>query len=163
MTSTTMFREHLSELLDWRSAHADLHAAVTNLPPEHRGVAPAGLPYSPWQLVEHIRLAQADILAFCTQADYEEGSWPDDYWPPTPVPPDTGAWDASLAAIRRDLEALRAIVNDRERDLCAPVPAGTGQTFLREILLVADHTAYHVGQLVVVRRLLGSWPPASAV
>jgi hypothetical protein len=156
--STDLLRSQLAEVLDWRSAHADLHSAVANLPPAQRGIAPVGLPYTPWQLVEHIRLAQADMLAFCIRPDYEEGTWPDDYWPATSAPPDPDAWEASLAAIRRDLEALRALVLDPARDLLGPVPAGAGQTLLREILLVADHTAYHVGQLVVVRRLQGNWP-----
>jgi len=162
MSSTDTIREHLAEFLDWRSAHADFDAAVAGLPPTHRGTVPAQLPYSPWQLVEHIRLAQADILAFCTRPDYEEAAWPEDYWPPAEAPPDTSAWDESVEAFHHDLESLRAIVKDPDRDLLAPVPAGTGQTLLREILLVADHTAYHVGQLIVVRRLLGSWPPLAA-
>jgi len=155
--SDAALRQHLARQLSWHDAHADFDSAVKDLPPAQRGVAPAGLPYSPWQLVEHIRLAQADILAFCARADYEEGHWPDDYWPATAAPPAAKAWDASLAAYRRDREALEQLINDRHCDLFAKVPAGNGQTFLREFLLVADHTAYHVGQLVAVRRLLGSW------
>lgn len=155
MTDVAVLRQHLLRLLGWRDAHADFAAALADLPPEHRGAAPPGLPYSPWQLLEHIRLTQRDILAFCARPDYEEGTWPDDYWPGTAAPPDTHAWDASIAAYHRDLAELRALVETC--DLFARVPAGTGQTFLREFLLVADHTSYHVGQLVAVRRLLGDW------
>jgi phosphate starvation-inducible protein PhoH len=150
-------REHLTRLLGWSDAHVDFDAAVADLPVELRGVAPAGLPYSAWQLLEHIRLAQADILAFCERSDYRHGTWPDDYWPPTAAPPDNDAWEASVAAVRRDRTRLEEMIIDPELDVFATVPAGTGQTYLREFLLVADHTAYHVGQLVAVRRLLGAW------
>lgn len=157
MTQRDPLRQHLSRLLDWHDAHVTFDDAVADLPPEHRGIAPPGVPYTPWQLLEHIRLAQADILAFCTQPAYQEMTWPDDYWPTTPAPPDEQAWDASIAAYHRDLAQLQAMVGDETCDPFAKVPAGTRQTFLREFLLVADHTAYHVGQLVVVRRLLGTW------
>jgi len=150
-------RTHLKRLLSWGDAHADLDAAVADLPPNVRGVTPPGLPYSPWQLLEHIRLTQADILAFCERPDYHEPHWPDDYWPRPAAPPDAKAWDASIAAFHRDRAALERMIADPACDLFAKVPAGTGQTFLREFLLVADHTGYHVGQLVAVRRLLGQW------
>lgn len=159
VTSTAVLREQLSRFQNWREAHADFEAAVADLAPNLRGVAPPGLPYSPWQLVEHLRLTQADILEFCRNIDYVEQQWPDDYWPKSPAPPDAQAWDASIAAFRRDRAALQELIKDPGCDLFAKVPAGTGQTFLREFLLVADHTAYHVGQLVAVRRLLGAWEP----
>lgn len=155
--SIAALREQLSRFQSWREAHADFEAAVADLPPDKRGVAPAGLPYSPWQLVEHLRFTQADILEFCRNADYVEHKWPDEYWPKSAAPPDAQAWDASVAAFRRDREALQKMIKDPSCDLFAKVPAGNGQTFLREFLLVADHTAYHVGQLIAVRRLLGSW------
>lgn len=158
MTPLDAFRTQLAEVLDWRTAHADFDGAIAGLPEDQRGAVPPGLPYSPWQLVEHIRLAQADILAYATKADYEEGKWPDDYWPPTPGPPDAAAWDTSIAAIRRDLATMRSLVLDDAYDLLTPVPSGGKATLLREALLMIDHTAYHVGQLVVVRRLLGVWP-----
>lgn len=160
MDLTDALRQHVARLLTWSDAHVDFDAAVADLAPEFRGVTAPGLPYSAWQLVEHIRLAQADILAFCTRADYREGKWPDDYWPATAAPPDSRAWEASIAACRRDRATLQKMVDDRNCDVFAKVPAGTGQTFLREFLLVADHTAYHVGQLVAVRRLLGQWAAA---
>lgn len=157
VTATAALREQLSRFQNWREAHADFEAAVADLAPHLRGVTPPGLPYSPWQLVEHLRLTQADILEFCRNVDYVEHKWPDDYWPKSAAPPDAPAWDASIAAFRRDREALKKLIKDPDCDLFAKVPAGNGQTFLREFLLVADHTAYHVGQLVAVRRLLGAW------
>lgn len=155
--SIDALREQLARFQSWREAHADFDAAVADLPPDKRGVAPAGLPYSPWQLVEHLRFTQADILEFCRNVDYVNHKWPDEYWPKSAAPPDAKAWDASVAAFRRDREALQQMIKDPSCDLFARVPAGKGQTFLREFLLVADHTAYHVGQLIVVRRLLGAW------
>jgi len=150
-------REHLSRLLDWRDAHGDFNAAVEDLPEPLRGQAPEGLPYSPWQLVEHLRITQHDILDFCRNPNYVEMEWPGEYWPESAVPPTSHAWDESLAAFRRDLEALRALALDSAVDLFATIPHGSGQTYLRELLLVADHNAYHLGQLIVVRRLLGAW------
>jgi uncharacterized damage-inducible protein DinB len=131
--------------------------AVANLPVSARGRVPKGLPYSPWQLVEHMRLTQADILEFCVRRDYQEKEWPKDYWPSRAAPPTTRAWSASIARFKRDRRALARLATDSRRDLLGRVPAGTGQTLLREIILAADHTAYHVGQLIAVRRLLGEW------
>jgi uncharacterized damage-inducible protein DinB len=148
---------HLTKLLDWKDAHVGFDAAVEGLPPTLRGAAPAGLPYSPWQLVEHLRLAQHDILDFCRNPNYRELHWPDDYWPAAAEPPKLSDWDESIAAFRRDRAALQALASDSKIDLHARIPHGTGQTYLRELLLVADHTAYHVGQLVAIRRALGAW------
>jgi len=158
MNSETALRTHLSRLLEWHDAHVDFDAAVKNVPPALRGRVPEGTPHSPWQLVEHIRIAQHDILDFCVNPRYEEMKWPDDYWPPSPEPPSANAWNESLAAYRQDRETLRTLVQNPETDLSAKIPHGQGQTFLREVLLVADHTAYHVGQLVTVRQQLGIWP-----
>jgi hypothetical protein len=157
MPDETALRKQIARTLDWEDAHAGFDAAVEGLPPELRGMAPPGLPYSPWQLVEHIRRTQADILEFCQPAGYQKKEWPKDYWPDGASPPSPKAWDESIAAVRRDRKALAALTVDGKVDLTAPVPSGTGQTYLREILLVADHTAYHVGELIVVRRLLGAW------
>ncbi len=148
-------RTHVRRLLDWHDAHADFDAAVEGLPADLRGVQPAGLPYSAWQLVEHIRLAQRDILEFCIDPQYRERDWPGDYWPASPTP--TGdEWEKSIEGFHADLEALEKLAG--EAALFDRIPHGTGQTYLRELLLVADHNAYHVGQLVLVRRLLGAWP-----
>jgi len=147
-------------MLDWREAHVELDAAVDGIGPMHRGIVPPGLPYSAWQLIEHMRIAQNDILDFCVNAAYREKKWPDDYWPSYPAPPSDAAWDESVASYVRDRDALKQLVRDPTIDLAAKVPHGNGQTYLREVLLVADHTSYHVGQLVLLRRLLGIWPAA---
>lgn len=160
MKQDDALRSHLLRLLDWQDAHVGFGAAVEGIPAEFRGVQPEGLPYSPWQLLEHMRLAQRDILDFCRNPDYVEGTWPDDYWPKAVVPPTAAAWDQSLSGFRNDLEALKKLAMDPGVDLFAAIPHGTGQTYLRELLLVADHNAYHVGQLVAVRRCLGIWAPA---
>jgi hypothetical protein len=157
MSQDQSLRDHLSRLLDWRDAHAEFDAAVEGIPPSHRGRQPDGLPYSPWQLVEHLRITQHDILDFCRNPAYVELDWPDDYWPAGPVPPSEQAWDESLRGYRADLARLKTLAADGSVDLFATIPHGTGQTYLRELLLVADHTAYHLGQLIAVRRLLGIW------
>jgi uncharacterized damage-inducible protein DinB len=151
-------RAAIARLLEWEDAHVGFEKAVAGLPPGLRGQAPDGLPYSPWQLLEHIRLTQHDILEFCRNPSYEELDWPADYWPKSASPPSAGAWDKSVAAVRQDREALKQLALNPSMDLLARVPAGDGQTYLRELLLVADHTAYHLGELVVVRRALGAWP-----
>jgi uncharacterized damage-inducible protein DinB len=133
---------------------------VDGVPVELRGTRPEGLPHSLWQLVEHLRITQYDILDFCRNADYEELKWPDDYWPPDPAPPTASAWDESIDRYRRDRKALQDLAADPSVDLDARIPHGSGQTCLRELVLVADHSAYHVGQIVLVRRLLGLWPVA---
>ena len=150
--------DHLARLLGWEDAHATFDAAVAGLPDDLRGRAPAGLPYSPWQLVEHLRITQYDILDFCRNPAYEELAWPSDYWPATGAPPSPVAWDESLRRFRQDRAALQQLARDPAIDLAARIPHGTGQTYLRELLLAADHSAYHVGELIVVRRLLGAWP-----
>jgi hypothetical protein len=150
-------REHLVRLLDWREAHATFDDAVDAMPEALRGQKPQRLPYSPWQLLEHIRRTQRDILDFCVAEEYEEREWPRDYWPESAAPPTATAWDESVEAVRADRAAMIALTRDPSIDLFAPVPRGTGQTYLREILLVADHTSYHVGELVMSRRLLGAW------
>ena len=149
-------RDHLVRVLDWEEAHVGFDKAVAGLPPDKRGARPPGFEHSPWQLVEHMRLAVDDVLDFCVNANYVHSmKWPDDYWP-TQEPATADAWDKSLAGYARSIEKLKALA--RESDLTARVPTGKeNQTYLRAILLLADHTAYHVGQLVAVRRALGSW------
>ena len=147
-------------MLDWREAHVEFDAAVDGIGPNHRGVIPPGLEHSAWQLIEHIRIAQNDILDFCLNASYREKKWPDDYWPSYPAPPSDAAWDESVASYVRDRDSFKQLVRDPKIDLAAKIPHGNGQTYLREVLLVADHTSYHVGQIVLVRRVLGIWPAA---
>jgi uncharacterized damage-inducible protein DinB len=150
-------REHLARALAWEDAHATFDRAVDGLAESLRGTRPAGFEHSPWQLLEHLRLAQEDILDFCVNERYEHTrTWPEDYWPRDPAPPDADAWATSVESFRRDREALMRLAG--EADLTATVPTGEkGQTYLRAVLLVIDHTAYHVGQLVAVRRALGAW------
>ncbi len=148
-------REFIVKLLEWEDAHAGFDAAVAGIPEDYRGKR-AGA-HSPWELLEHMRLAQHDILDFSRNSNYQEMEWPKDYWPESPEPASTAAWDASVAAFRRDREALKQMALDTSVDLTGTIPHGTGQTYLRELVLTADHTAYHVGQLVLVRKLLGIW------
>jgi len=150
-------RTELARALDWGEAHADFDAAVKDFPAALRGTVVQGLPYSAWQILEHLRLAQHDILDFSRNAKYAEMKWPDDYWPASPEPPDDTAWEKSVAAFRRDRKAVQKMAADPKVKLDKRIPHGKGQTYLREILLVLDHNAYHVGELVMLRRLLGAW------
>jgi hypothetical protein len=152
----TPLRAQLVTLLAWHDAHVDFDAALADLPADLRGRVPTGSPYSIWQIVEHLRIAQHDILDFCINPSYKEKHWPDDYWPKQAKPSD-GEWDTALAAYHTDLKAMQALVHDEKVDLFATIPHGSGQTYLREALLVADHAAYHIGQIVLVRRMLGDW------
>ena len=154
---TDAVRDHLVRVLDWEEAHVGFDKAIDGIPADKRGARPAGFDHSPWQLLEHMRLAQEDILEFCTNAKYTHNlKWPDDYWP-APAPSSDAAWKDSIASFVRTREQVKALARDVP-DLTARVPTGKGgQTYLRAILLIADHAAYHVGQLVAVRRALGIW------
>ena len=156
--SNTLLREQLARVLDWEESHVGFDKAVEHMPAEQRGLRPQGFDHSAWQLLEHMRIAQEDILDFCLNANYVHSRrWPDDYWPKEPAPPAPDAWDASIAVFRRDRERLKQIARDTP-DLHAHVPTGNEkQTYLRALLLVMDHNAYHLGQLVAVRRALGIW------
>jgi hypothetical protein len=159
MDTDAIIRTQLASLLAWEDAHVGFDAAVDGIPSALRGRVPRGLPHSAWQLVEHLRLAQHDILDFCVNPTYHELAWPDDYWPsPAAPPPSDAEWAESIRRFKADRERLQALAIDPSVDLTARIPHGSGQTYLRELLLVADHTAYHVGQLVLVRRTLGIWP-----
>jgi hypothetical protein len=149
-------RDQLSQLLDWDNAHIRFDDAVKDFPPELRGVRPAGGPHSPWELLEHLRLALWDILEFTRDGKHVSPEFPSGYWPASAEPPSDGAWDESVARYRADLRAFAELTADESVDLFGRIPHGTGQTVLREILLAADHNAYHVGQLMMVRRILGA-------
>ena len=155
MEKLDVLRDHLARLLDWEDAHLGFDVVIEGIPPQLRGAQPRGLPYSAWQLLEHLRLCQRDILDFCREPDYVDPHSMEEYWPEAASPPTPEAWDRSVADFRADREALKKLAG--EIDLFAVVPRGTGQTYLREIVLVADHNAYTLGQLVVLRRLLGNW------
>ncbi len=150
-------RKHLIELLRSRGAHTDFDEAVDGLPEELRGTRVKDVPFTPWRLLEHLRLAQWDILEFSRNAKHKSPKWPEGYWPDGDAPSNSAAWDASVAAFRRDLVEMEKLVKDPSKDLFAPIPHGQGQTLLREALLVADHNSYHVGQLILLRRLMGAW------
>jgi len=153
-------RKQLQALLDGGQAHATFADAVKGFPAKLRGVVPEGLPYSGWQILEHIRLAQRDILDFSRNTDgsYKEKKWPEEYWTKSAEPPSEEAWEHSIAQIREDRKAFEKLLSSADdAELVAPFAWGDGQSLLRQALLVADHDAYHVGELVVLRRLLGAW------
>jgi hypothetical protein len=152
-----LLREHVVELLNGKTAHASFDDAVKNMPENLFGMKPEGLPHSPWMLLEHLRIAQWDILEFSCNPKYKSPKWPDDYWPREAAPANKAAWNKSVQQFRKDLNAMQDLVSNSKVDLYARIPWGEGQTILREALLVADHNAYHVAQLVDVRRLLGAW------
>jgi hypothetical protein len=158
MSLENVLRQQLVKLLAWGDAHATHEKAVKNVPPEFRARVPQGLPYSPWMVVDHLTRTQFDILDFCRNPDYVQPQWPEEYWPPGAEPPTASAWDESIAKFRADRAALQQLAADPAVDLTARIPWGDGQTYLREIVLAADHAAYHVGELIVIRRLLGIWP-----
>jgi uncharacterized damage-inducible protein DinB len=162
MTPTNALREQLARFIDFGEAHVTAEAAMADLDPALQGKRPEGLPHSAWELLEHIRLTQHDILDFCVNPKYEEMKWPDDYWPPSPAPPNADAWKKRVASFRKDRDAFRKLAMDPKIDLFAKIPHGDGQTYLRELLLAQDHLSYHTGQLVLVRQALGAWPPRSS-
>jgi hypothetical protein len=149
-------RKLLVNLLAWEDAHVGFDDAVAGIPVDKRGTKPPGL-HSLWELVEHLRITQHDILDFSLNPGYQELKWPQDYWPSTPAPSSAAAWDDSVAHFRLDRESLQKLAADPAVELTAKIPHGDGQTYLREIVLAADHAAYHVGQLVLVRQVLGIW------
>lgn len=158
MTSDQSLRQHLLFLLNEEGAHANFDSAIKGLPAELRGKKPKGCPYTAWQLLEHMRIAQLDILEFTRNPKHVSPKWPDAYWPASAEPPDGKAWEKSVKAFRSDLRAIAEIVADPLNDLLAPLPHDEDKTILREILLVADHNAYHLGELVLLRRMLDAWP-----
>jgi DinB superfamily len=150
-------RQNLLYLIRGGGAHAKFDDAVRSLPPNLRGKKPSNFPHSPWMLLEHLRIAQWDIVEFSRNAKHVSPKWPEGYWPKTPVPPSDTAWAKSIQKFRADQKALLDLVANPKTDLFAKIPWGDGQTILREALLVADHNAYHIAQLIDVRRLLGAW------
>jgi uncharacterized damage-inducible protein DinB len=151
-------REHVLYLLDGGGAHAKFDEVVADIPPKLLGQKPAGLPHSLWRLLEHLRIAQRDILEFSRNPKHASPKWPEGYWPAAEASPSPAAWSASVKKFRQDLKAMQTLVKDPKTDLFAKIPWGEGQTVLREALLLADHNAYHLGQMLDVRRLLGAWP-----
>lgn len=154
----TSLRRQLLELLSGGGAHATFDDVVPKVPAEVRGKIPAGLPHSPWMLLAHMRIAQWDILEFSRSAKHVSPAWPEGYWPKTPNPPTETAWAKTVASFRKELKAMQDLVSNPKTDLTARIPWGDGQTILREALLIADHNAYHLAQMVDALRLLGAWP-----
>jgi len=152
-------REQIAGLLQGGHAHANFDATVKDFPAKLRGVKPPGAPYTAWQILEHIRIALWDILEFSRDPKHVSPSWPEGYWPKSEKPPSDAAWKKSVSSVKRDMAAMQKLVTNAKTDLNARIPHGTGQTILREALLVADHNSYHLGQLVLLRRLLGAWKP----
>jgi hypothetical protein len=150
-------REQLVDLLKGGGAHAKFEDVAADFPVKLRGQKPQGMPHSPWMLLEHLRIAQKDILEFCRNPKYVAPDWPDDYWPERVAPSSPSAWTKSIAEFRKDSKAVLALISNPKTDLFARIPWGDRQTILREALLVADHNAYHIAQLVDLRRLLGTW------
>ena len=148
-------RDHLVFLLSGEGAHAGFESAIKDIPREMRGKRPKGADHSPWELLEHLRIAQSDILEFSRDPSHVSPQWPEGYWPKTAAPPGDAAWTRSIRQFRADLAAIQKLVGSG--DLFSPFSHGGGQTLLREALLVMDHNAYHLGQLVLLRRLLGDW------
>jgi hypothetical protein len=157
MDTDRSLRQHLLELLSGGHAHLDFDKAIAGLPVKLRGAKPPGMPHTPWRLVEHMRIAQWDILRFSIDPKHVSPDFPDGYWPGGDAPPDAKAWSRCVTGFRADLQATKDLVSNPKTDLFKPIPHGQGQTILREALLVADHNAYHLGQLVTIRRLLGAW------
>jgi DinB superfamily len=160
MATLDPLREQLARFIDFGEAHLKAEAALAGLDPALCGKRPPGLPHSPWELLEHIRITQHDILDFCLNPKYEEMKWPEDYWPQHAAPPDEESWNRSVASFRKDCDGFRALAANARIDLFAKIPHGDGQTYLRELLLAQDHLSYHTGQLVLVRQALGGWPPS---
>jgi len=150
-------REHVLSLLRGGNAHTSFDDAVADFPSTARGKTVNELPYTAWMLLEHLRIAQWDILEFSRNPQHQSPEWPKGYWPKESASPSDSAWTKSVASFRSDLKAMEQLVSDPKTDLYAQIPWGQGQTILREALLIADHNAYHIGQLVVLRRLLGAW------
>ncbi len=156
--SDDAIRHHLLDLLKGGNAHATFDAAVDSFPVELAGIRPVGLPHSAWELLEHLRISQNDILEFSRSPEHVSPAWPEGYWPKDSAPPSPKAWAKSVQRFRDDLAAFEKLLVDPKTDLTRPLPSGEGQTLLREALLIADHNSYHLGQLVLVRRALNAWP-----
>jgi hypothetical protein len=152
-----VLREHVLSLLSGENAHLSFDKAIADFPFDLCGLKPEGLPYTAWQILEHLRIAQWDILEFSRNPQHVSPAWPEGYWPSSDSPANESAWQGSVRSFRADLKAMESLVKNTKTDLFARIPHGDGQTILREALLVADHNAYHIGQLVLLRRLLGAW------
>jgi len=158
--SDKSLRKQLADLLDWGHAHVDWTAALKDVPTRARGTRPKGASHSAWELLEHARLAQLDILEFSRNPKHVSPDWPSGYWPKTSAPPSAAAWQKSIRDFEAGRKAMQKLILDPKSNLESPIPGGSGQTILREVLLLADHNSYHLGQLVQVLQILGAWKPS---
>jgi hypothetical protein len=158
MKEDKKIREYLIKLLDWEGAHMNFKNAVADFPEKFMNIKPPHVVYTPWHLIEHIHLTQEDILEFIINPKYKEPKWPDNYWPGRSEKADKKKWDQTIKNYYHELKSLQEIVKDPKTDLFNPIPWGDGQTIFREIILVSDHTSYHVGELGIIRQILGAWP-----
>lgn len=156
-SATQEIIQQLIALLTKANAHATFNDAIKNIPFEDLGKKPNNLPYSIWQITEHIRITQKDILEFSTNKNYKELDWPNDYWPKEAAPKNEASWKKCIDEIQKDLDEFIQLLNDENADLYTPFEHGNGQNLLREALLIADHTSYHTGEIIVIRRVLGNW------
>lgn len=152
-----VIHKELLEFLDGGSAHANIDAAVKDFPARLYGEKPKGWPHSAWQLLEHIRITLHDLVEFCSNPNYQATKWPEGYWPKKDAPVSTESWDAAVKAVKKDIREFEKMLKDPNVDIYAKIPWGDGQTILREILLAGDHTSYHAGQLIMLRKQLGAW------
>ncbi|WP_165423532.1 DinB family protein [Ktedonosporobacter rubrisoli] len=157
MSEDTILREHIRDLLEGKGAHMNFDEAVANFPLEHINTRPPNVSYTPWHLLEHIRIAQRDILDFMRGTDYVELAWPAEYWPAEDEQADRARWEKTLHGFRADLQELLQMAADPKLDLYQKIPHGSGQTMLREFLVVADHNAYHIGEFAILRQVMGTW------
>lgn len=157
MNADSIVREQLRDMLSGGNAHMSFEDAVKDFPPEQMNTRPPNVSYTPWQLLEHLRIAQWDILEFIRNPRHVSPSWPEGYWPAQDAQADVAAWQRTIAAFRADLQALQAIVDDETVDLYTPLPQGDGQTIMRELLVIADHNAYHIGEFAILRQVMGTW------
>ncbi len=156
-TDDRVLRDHLLEFMRGGSAHVDLATVLDDFPEKLQGSKPENAPFTPWQLLEHMRFTVNDLLIFSTDPKYIAPKWPDEYWPAKDTPASPGDWQKSVKALKADLTAFEKLLQDPDLNLYAKIPWGDGQTLLREILLVCDHTSYHLGEMVLLRRELGAW------
>jgi len=156
----TMLRQHLLDMLKGGWAHATFDDAVAGLPAKLRGAKPPGQPHTPWRLVEHMRIAQWDIVDFSRNPRHISPTWPGGYWPEEDAPASSKAWTESIRAFKNDLKAMQKLIADKKADLLEPFAWGDGQTLAREAMLLADHNGYHIGQLILLRRVIGAWGSA---
>jgi hypothetical protein len=152
-----ILREQLIQVLTGRNAHFTFNDAVMDFPIDKINDQPPNVPYTPWHLVEHLRITQWDILEFTLNPEHVSPKWPEEYWPDRQATADAKAWQASIAAFRSDLKAMEEIVRDQVIDLTSEIPHAPGYTYLREVLLVADHNAYHIGEFCILRQVMGTW------